>query len=89
MSVYKPPDFYQIDDLLTDEQRLIAQTVRRFVDGEVMPIIAHHNREGTFPVHLLPQMGELGLLGANLDGYGCTDLGPVGYGLINQELERG
>ena len=88
MSVYESPDFYRIDELLTDEQRLIRQTVRRFVDAEVMPIIEQHNREGTFPVHLIPRMGELGVLGANLDGYGCTDVGPVSYGLINQELER-
>jgi len=89
MSAFDPPDFYGLDDLLTEEQRLIRQTVREFVEERVLPIIELHNRAGSFPLELVPQMAELGMLGANLDGYGCTDLGPVGYGLINQELERG
>lgn len=89
MSTYQPSNFYGTEDLLTDDQRLIAQTVRRFVDERVLPIIEKHNREGTFPIELVPQMGELGMFGANLDGYGCTDVGPIAYGLINLELERG
>ena len=89
MSQYEPPDFYNIDDLLTEEQRMVAQTVRRFVDDRVMPFIEKHYREGTFPTELIAEMGQLGFLGANLDGYGCTNLGPIAYGLIQQELERG
>ncbi|MCP4245904.1 MAG: acyl-CoA dehydrogenase [bacterium] len=89
MSQFEPVDFFCLDALLTEEQRMIAATVRSFVDEQVLPIIEGHYREGTFPTELIPQLGELGMLGANLDGYGCTDLGPVGYGLISQELERG
>lgn len=89
MSTYVPLDFYAVDDLLTDDQQLVAQRVRRFVDDRVLPIIEAHNRAGTFAMDLIPQMGELGLLGANIDGFGCTDVGPIAYGLINRELERG
>jgi len=89
MSTYIPLDFFAVDELLTDDQRLVAQRVRRFVDDKVLPIIEAHNRAGTFPMDLIPQMGELGLLGANIDGFGCTDVGPIAYGLINRELERG
>ncbi len=87
--MYEPADFYNVDELLTDEQRMIAQTVRSFVTDKVLPIIEEHNREGTFPIELVPQMGELGLLGANLEGYGCAHVDEISYGLINQELERG
>lgn len=89
MKPYQPIDFYNIDDLLTDDQRLVAQSVRRFVDDKVLPIIEKHNRAGTFAMDLIPQMGALGLLGANIDGFGCTNVGPIAYGLINRELERG
>jgi glutaryl-CoA dehydrogenase len=89
MSLYEPPDFYSLDDLLTDEQRMIAGTVRSFVDDRVLPVIEKHNREGTFPMDLIPQMGELGLLGCYLEGYGCAGAGPIEYGIICQELERG
>ncbi|MCB9849375.1 MAG: acyl-CoA dehydrogenase family protein [Phycisphaerales bacterium] len=89
MSEYTCPDFLGLDELLTDDQKLIRQTVRRFVDDRVMPDIARHAREGTFPSELIPEMGSLGMLGANLSGFGCTDLGAIAYGLINQELERG
>ncbi len=88
MNHYEPVDFYLLDELLTDEQRMIAHTVARFVDEQVMPIIVEHNRRGTFPSELVPVMGRLGLLGSNLDGYGCANLGAIAYGLINRELER-
>jgi len=82
-------DVYDHDALLTDEERLVRDTVRAFVDDRVLPIIDHHARAGTFPVELVPQLGELGMLGANLEGYGCAGLGATAYGLIMQELERG
>ena len=82
-------NIYKIDELLTEEQRLIKATVRRFVDDRVLPIIAGHYRDGTFPMELIPQMAELGMLCANLDGFGCTNVGSIAYGLINQEIERG
>ena len=68
---------------------MVSDTVREFVTREVLPVIESHFREGTFPRHLVPAMAEMGLFGANLEGYGCAALGNVAYGLINQELERG
>jgi glutaryl-CoA dehydrogenase len=82
-------DYYSLDELLTDDERLVRDTFRRFVDTEVMPIIAQHFRAGTFPRDLVARLGALGALGASLEGYGCAGLGPVAYGLIMQELERG
>jgi glutaryl-CoA dehydrogenase len=82
-------DYYAIDELLTDEERMCRDTFRRLVDEEVMPTIGKHFRAGTFPMPLARRIGELGGLGASLTGYGCAGLGPVAYGLIMQELERG
>jgi glutaryl-CoA dehydrogenase len=82
-------DFYVLDELLSEEERMIRDTVRQWVSERVVPRIAGHCREGTFPKELIPEMAELGLLGANLSGYDCPGLGPVAYGLIMQELERG
>ncbi|HZS40957.1 MAG TPA: acyl-CoA dehydrogenase family protein [Polyangia bacterium] len=82
-------DYYAVDELLTDDERLVRDTFRRFVDAEVLPVIARHFRAGTFPRELIQKLGSLGALGASLDGYGCAGLGPVAYGLIMQELERG
>src|SRR5678815_168408 len=83
-------DFYHLDALLSEEERSVRDTVRRFVDDEVLPIIAEHYLEGKFPKSIIPQMAELGLFGANLpEEYGCAALNNVAYGLIMQELERG
>ncbi len=83
-------DFYDCDSLLAEEERAVRDTVRRWVEDEVMPIIGDHYIEGKFPLHLVPQMAELGLFGANLpEEYGCAGLNNVAYGLIMQELERG
>ena len=82
-------DFLEIDPLLNDDERLVRQTAREFVDREVLPIIEKHNREATFPMHLVPQMAELGFFGANLSGYGCAGMSNVAYGQVMQELERG
>jgi len=82
-------DYYGIDELLTDEERMIRSTVRSFVEREAMPILeACHARE-EFPRQLIPRMGELGLFGAHLKGYGCAGLSATAYGLICQELEAG
>ncbi len=86
---FKGVDFLRLDELLTDEEKLVRDTVRSFVDDNVIPIIEDHYMAGTFPGELVPQMGELGFLGANLEGYGCAGLNNVAYGLIMQELERG
>ena len=83
-------DFYDVESLLSEEERAVRDTVRRFVDDEVLPVIGEHYLAGTFPVHLIPTMGALGLYGANLpEEYGCAGLNNVAYGLIMQELERG
>jgi len=83
-------DYYDIESLLTDEQRMIRDTVRSFVESEVLPIIESHNQAMTFPMELIPKIGALGLLGSTLpEKYGCAALDNIAYGLIMQELERG
>lgn len=83
-------DYYNIDDLLSDEEKLVRSTIREWVEDRVIPIIEKHYREGTFPMHLIPEMAELGVFGATLPAkYGCAELNNVAYGLIMQELERG
>jgi glutaryl-CoA dehydrogenase len=82
-------DLYRIDDLLSDDERAIRDTVARFVDREVLPTIGKHFRDHTFPSHVIPGLAELGVFGATLKGYGCAGLSNVAYGLILQELERG
>jgi glutaryl-CoA dehydrogenase len=82
-------DFYDLDDELEDDERLTRDSVRRFVEAEIVPIISKHYQAGTFPMELIPKFAELGMLGANIKGYGCAGLGDVAYGLIMQELERG
>jgi glutaryl-CoA dehydrogenase len=80
---------YRLDDALTADERAVRDAVARVVDTEVLPIIGRHFREGTFPAQLVPRLGELGVLGANLSGYGCAGVSNVAYGLGLQELERG
>jgi glutaryl-CoA dehydrogenase len=83
-------DFYQIDGLLSDEERAVRDTVRAWVDEHLMPVIGDCYIEGRFPKQLIPGLAELGVLGANLpEEYGCAGLNNVAYGLIMQELERG
>ena len=90
MNKFKGVDYYSVESLLSSEEIMIRKTVREFVSNEVIPIIEKHNRESTFPAHLVPKMAELGLLGNTLpQKYGCTELNYVSYGLITQELERG
>lgn len=89
MSVYHGVDFYRFDRCLSDEERSIRDTVRRFVDRRFMPVIREHFRDGTFPLELIPQLGEMGLLGPSVTGPGCPGLSATIYGLICQELERG
>src|SRR5258705_5509656 len=87
---FKGVDFYRIDDLLSDEERMVRDTVRRFVDEQVVPIIDKHFDDGTFPSELVPEMAQLGLFGGNLpEEYGCAGMNNVAYGLVMQELERG
>ncbi len=88
MQPYSASDFYNITSLLTDEEKSIQQTLRQYVSAEIMPDIATHYLNHTFPLKIFKQLGELGALGANLKGYGCAGLGEVSYGIIMQELER-
>ena len=82
-------DYMNIDSLFSEDELMVRQTVRDFVDEEVLPIIEHANREEKFPVHLIPKMAEMGLFGATISDYGLPGLNQVAYGLIMQELERG
>jgi glutaryl-CoA dehydrogenase len=89
MSAPQGLDFYNISDLLSEEEIAVRDTVREWVNERILPIIEHHYEAGTFPMELAKEMGEMGFLGANLEGYGCPGLNNVMYGLICQELERG
>jgi glutaryl-CoA dehydrogenase len=89
--VQMPPatDLYNIDYLLSEEERMVRDTVRKFVQDRVLPIIGGHFEAGTFPRELIPAIAELGLLGMHIEGYGCAGLSAVCYGLACQELEAG
>ena len=89
MSPADPLDFYDVRALLDDDERLIRDTVARFVDREVVPIIGECFAAERFPAELVPRLAELGLFGATLEGYGCAGLGYTAYGVICEELERG
>jgi glutaryl-CoA dehydrogenase len=82
-------DYMDIDALFSEDELMVRQTVRDFVDDEVLPIIEHANREERFPMHLIPKMAEMGLFGATIKEYDLPGLSHVAYGLIMQELERG
>jgi len=83
-------DFYNLDSVLSEEERAVRDTIHSFVDEKVLPIIGDCYIEGRFPKELIPEMAELGMFGANLpEEYGCAGLNNVAYGLIMHELERG
>lgn len=89
-SEYKGADYYLLDDLFTDEEKAIRDTVRDFVSNEVIPVIEKYNQEMKFPKQLIPKMAELGIFGPTLPPeYGGMGINNVAYGLIMQELERG
>ncbi|MFH1143749.1 MAG: acyl-CoA dehydrogenase family protein [Candidatus Eisenbacteria bacterium] len=81
-------DFYKLDLELSAGERLLRDTVRRFAEREYLPIVGEHFERGTFPRHIVPQLGRLGLLGMKYQGYGCAGASHVDYGLACQELER-
>jgi glutaryl-CoA dehydrogenase len=83
-----PTDLFEVRALLTEEERMIQDSVARFVDEKALPIIADCFEEGRFPAELIPEIADMGLLGSSLEGYGCAGLNAVSYGLICQELER-
>ncbi|MEA2678622.1 MAG: glutaryl-CoA dehydrogenase [Candidatus Binataceae bacterium] len=80
-------DFYNLEELLSPEDRMTRDAVRQFVQREVMPNVERHFAGETFPLDLVPKLAELGIFGANLNGYGCAGMNNVAYGLIMQELE--
>jgi len=82
-------DYLLIDSLFNEQELLVRQTARQFVEDRVIPIIRDCFRDARFPKELIPELGRLGFLGANLEGYGCAGMSNVEYGLVMQELERG
>ena len=82
-------DYLRIDSLFDDQALLVRQAARQFVQERVLPRIRDCYRDGTFPADIIPEMGRLGFLGANLEGYGCAEMNGMEYGLVMQELERG
>jgi len=82
-------DFIEFDSLLTENERLVRDTTRSFVEDNVIPIIEECSRAGRFPRELVKPMGQMGFFGATIDGYGCPGISNVEYGLLMQELERG
>lgn len=88
MGQYTSLNFMNIDSLFTQEELLIRQSVREMVEQKVIPTLQQAHRDEQFPKHLIQEFAKLGLLGANLHGYGCAGLGPIAYGLAMQELER-
>ena len=82
-------DLIRFDTLLNEDERMVRNTARQFVEDNIVPIIEDCFREGRFPRELVPQMAELGFFGANIEGYGCAGMSNVEYGLVMQELERG
>jgi len=89
MEKFRGVDYYGIDELLTEEQRMMRDAVRDWVEAKFLPIVGPHHRAGTFPMELAKDLGEMGVFGATLKGYGCAGLDNIAYGLIMQELERG
>jgi glutaryl-CoA dehydrogenase len=89
MAAIEGAEIFKFDSQLHEEERAVRKQLRVFVDKEVLPIIGKHFSDATFPSHLIPTLGELGCLGANLQGYGCPGMSNVAYGLAMQELERG
>src|SRR5574342_586626 len=86
---FRGVDYLHIDSLFDEQELLVRQTARQFVDEKVLPVIRDCFREARFPGELIAEMGILGFFGANLEGYGCAGMSSVEYGLIMQELERG
>ncbi len=90
MQKFKGVNYFNIDSLLSEEEIMIRETVRNFIEEEVIPVIEKHNRESKFPMQLIPKMAEMNLFGSNLPAkYGCAEMNNVAYGLVMQELERG
>jgi glutaryl-CoA dehydrogenase len=89
MPTFEAADFYNLDELLTPDERQLRDRVRIWVQDRFLPVVVQHYRDGTFPMELVPELAQLGAFGPSIKGYGCGGLGSVASGLIMQELERG
>jgi len=89
MSKFNGVDYYLLDDWFTEEEKMIRQSVRNYIDENLMPIIEESYMEAKFPSQIIPGLADLGVLGCTIKGYGCAGLNSIAYGLICQELERG
>src|SRR5579862_5866772 len=89
MARFRGVDYLRIDSLCSEQELLVRETALRFVDERVIPLVRDCFRDARFPKELIPEMANLGFLGANLEGYGCAGMSNVEYGLVMQELERG
>src|SRR5438552_5051860 len=87
--VLVPGDLYEVDELLSDDERLVQKSVRTLVRERVLPVIGEHFEQGTFPRELLPALADMGLLGMHLHGYGCAGSSAIAYGVACEELEAG
>src|SRR5215467_13607620 len=85
---FKGVDYFCVDSLFNEQELMVRQTARRFAEERILPLIRDCYRDSRFPSEIIPEMAELGFLGANLEGYGCAGMSNVEYGLIMQELER-
>jgi glutaryl-CoA dehydrogenase len=88
MARFSGVDYFLVDSLFSEQELLVRQTARQFVEDRVIPLVRDGFRDGRFPKELIPELGRLGFLGANLEGYGCAGMSNVEYGLVMQELER-
>src|ERR1700720_4668394 len=86
---FRGVDFLEFDSLLTDDERLVRDTTRKFIEDNLIPVIEECNRSARFPRELVKPMADLGFYGASLHGYGCAGMSNVEYGLVMQEMERG
>ncbi len=89
MEKFRGVDYFAIEGLLDEEERMTRDAIRDWVEAEFLPVVTAHHRAGTFPMEVVPKLGQLGVFGATLKGYGCAGLNNVAYGFIMQELERG
>jgi len=89
MPTFEAADFYNLEELLTADERRIRDDIRGWVDDRFLPVVAQHYRDGTFPMELVPELAKLNAFSPSINGYGCAGLGSVAAGLIMQELERG
>src|SRR5580692_11353195 len=89
MPSFRGVDYLLLDSQFTEQELMVRQTARRFVDERAIPLLRESFRNAVFPRELIPEMAELGFLGANIEGYGCAGMSNVEYGLVMQEIERG